>query len=89
MESEYEYFDKAKRLASETYLGGISDDDPIYIEPSEMYVVWFCKTLQNWKALVSTDKVKDHYFEITYNGDKKETYVDTYIKVNNEAVPDQ
>ena len=25
------------------------------ILPEDCYVVWFCKTLQNWKALVSTN----------------------------------
>lgn len=28
------------------------------LEPSDMYVVWFCKTLQNWKALVSGVYIK-------------------------------
>lgn len=57
----------------------------------ELYLVWFSKTLQNWKALVSTDALDDHqvfkgsYFEVTYNGDKNETYVDHYIKVDNVA----
>lgn len=57
----------------------------------DLYVVWFSKTLQNWKALVSTDAfdefedLKGSYFEVTYNGDKNETYVDLYIKVDNVA----
>ena len=49
----------------------------------EMYIVWFCKTLQNWKALVSTDVINGVYWEVTHNGDKNETYVDMYTKTNN------
>lgn len=49
------------------------------IAPCDMYIVWFCKTLQNWKALVSGVHIKE-YIEITYNGDKKEIYVDVYKK---------
>ena len=57
------------------------------LEPSDMYVVWFCKTLQNWKALVSGVYIKK-YVEVTYNGDKGETYVDVYQKVGNQCLKD-
>jgi hypothetical protein len=54
----------------------------------DIYIVWFCKTLQNWKALLSTDVITTGvYFEVTYNGDKNEMYLDHYTKVYNEAVP--
>ena len=52
----------------------------------EMYIVWFCKTLQNWKALVSTDVINGVYWEVTHNGDKNETYVDTYTKSSNLCI---
>lgn len=57
------------------------------LEPSDMYVVWFCKTLQNWKALVSGVYI-NKYIEVTYNGDKGETYVDVYNKTYNACVKD-
>jgi len=58
-------------------------------EPDELYIVWFCKVLGNWKALISTDAVSGMYWEVTYNGAKKETYVDTYRKAFNDCVPDR
>ncbi|MGN9136033.1 DUF6275 family protein [Clostridium sp. HCP1S3_B4] len=54
--------------------------------PDEVYVVWSCKTLQNKKAILSTDLVNGILFEITYNGDKDETYVDVYKKEKNYVV---
>ena len=57
------------------------------ITPEDMYIVWFCKTLQNWKALVSGVHVKE-YIEITYNGDRQEAYVDVYQKVCDECIKD-
>lgn len=51
-----------------------------------VFIVWFCKTLQNWKALVSTT-VGGMYYEITHNGDKNETYVDVYTKFENFKLP--
>jgi hypothetical protein len=54
----------------------------------DVYLVWFCKTLQNWKALISTTLPDGMYYEVTYNGDKRETYIDAYKKFNNICVPD-
>lgn len=54
----------------------------IYIE--DTFVVWACKTLQNYKALLSTDVSGDGiYVEYTYNGDKGELYEDVYTKTQN------
>ena len=55
----------------------------ILLYDKEIYVVWSCKTLQNNKALISTDIHDGLYFEITYNGDKKEAYLDVYRKQKN------
>lgn len=52
----------------------------------DVYIVWFCKTLQNWKALASTVVPDGMYYEITHNGDKRETYVDVYKKWENYTV---
>ena len=49
----------------------------------DFYTVWSVKVLQNWKALVSTDVEDGIYVEVTFNGDKNETYVDVYEKVEN------
>lgn len=49
----------------------------------DVFVVWFCKVLQNWKALVSTTLNDGMYYEVTYNGDKEEYYLDAYKKWQN------
>ena len=52
----------------------------------DVYVVWLCKTLQNNKALLSTTLPGGMYFEVTYNGDKKELYFDAYRKLENRCI---
>lgn len=53
------------------------------VHPEGVYVVWYCKTLQNVKALLSTDVPDGMYYETTYNGDKNEMYFDAYKKADN------
>ncbi len=52
----------------------------------DVYTVWKCKTLQNWKYLLSSTLPDGMYYELTYNGDKKEWYLDAYKKVENKVV---
>lgn len=58
----------------------------ININESDVYVVWFSKTLQNAKALLSTKLADGMYYEVTYNGNKDEIYFDAYKKVENIRV---
>ena len=60
--------------------------DGVQITPDNVYVVWFCKTLQNWKALVSTTLTDGMYYEITHNGDTGESYIDAYKKWENYTI---
>ena len=52
-----------------------------------VYLVWVCKALQNNKALLATTKPDGMSFEVTYNGDKNEMYLDAYSKVENVLIP--
>lgn len=60
--------------------------DKKYITSKDVYIVWFSKTLQNFKALVSTNVSDGMYYELTYNGDKKELYLDAYKKWENRCI---
>jgi len=52
----------------------------------DVYMVWYCKTLQNWKSLISTTINDGMYYELTLNGDKNEIYLDVYKKFENRVI---
>jgi hypothetical protein len=56
------------------------------ITKDNVFVVWQCKTLHNNKALLSTTVSDGMYYELTYNGDKKELYFDAYKKWENKCI---
>lgn len=60
--------------------------DNVNISPDDVYIVWYCKTLQNWKALASTKIPDGMYYELTLNGDKLELYLDAYKKWDNICI---
>lgn len=61
--------------------------DPSQPTPAfEVYVVWFAKTLTNWKAMVSSSLPDGMYYELTYNGAKAELYLDAYRRTENVVI---
>ena len=51
-----------------------------------LYIVWKSKVLQNWKYLISSTLPDGMYYELTYNGDKEEWYLDAYKKFDNQCI---
>lgn len=64
----------------------IDKTDRAEILTDDVFIVWQVKALQNWKALVSTTLFDGMYYEITYNGDKGEAYIDCYKKWENFVI---
>lgn len=83
-----DFQDKAKRIVHDFAAKRFDKTDDVKFTIDDVYVVWFSKTLQNWKALLSTTLPDLMYYEVTYNGDKKETYVDAYKKFDNVCIKD-
>ena len=63
-----------------------STDKNGIITEDNVFFVWGVKVLQNNKALLSTNISDGMYYECTFNGDKKEVYVDAYKKWKNFVV---
>ena len=61
----------------------VAEDTGVNIE--DVFIVWISKILQNNKAMLSTTMKGSPYYEITYNGDKDEFYIDKYMKESNRV----
>ena len=76
----------AKKIVLDYANEHIDKSDNVQIAMDNVFIVWLCKTLQNWKALVSTTIPDGMYYEVTFNGDKKEVYLDAYKKFENRKI---
>lgn len=81
---------KARYLVAKAINESCDRPENEHLREDEVFIVWFCKTLQNWKAICSTTRQLDRIglYEVTYNGDKQEAYVDAYKKLFNVCIYD-
>lgn len=82
-----EKFEKVVKAVVTKYINERLDkSDGKKITEDDVFIVWSCKTLQNNKALASTTLSDGMYYELTYNGDKDELYLDAYKKWENICI---
>ena len=81
-----EFINKAKYIVAKYTNENILKPEQGLISENEVFVAWYAKVLQNHKALLATLIEGDqHYYEVTYNGDKKQLYLDVYDKQENKS----
>lgn len=80
------FLNLCKKIVVDYFNSHSDKTDKAEITENNVFIVWICKTLQNNKALVSTTISDGMYYEITYNGDKNEIYLDAYKKWENKKI---
>ena len=78
--------EEAKKIVKDYVKEHLDKSDENNSEEFDVYVVWQSKALQNWKFMISTSLRDGMYYELTYNGDKKEWYLDAYKKFENRVI---
>lgn len=80
-------FEKVVKAVVTKYINERLDkSDGKEITEYDVFIVWSCKTPQSNKALASTTLSDGMYYELTYNGDKDELYLDAYKKWGNMCI---
>ena len=82
--TDVKFFEFSKNVVRDYVINHLDKSDTV---PNfDVYIVWYCKTLQNWKALLCTTLFDGMYYELTVNGDKDEAYLDAYKKWDNNCI---
>lgn len=63
-------------------------DTHVSVSIDDVYVVWACYILGNFKCLISTTLPDGMYYEVTYDRVRSCTYVDAYKKFDNVRIVD-
>ena len=84
--NEKEFVALVKKTVADYANQNLDKTDGKKITEDDVFIVWMCKTLQNSKAMVSTTLFDGMYYELTYNGDKKQLYLDAYKKWENKCI---
>lgn len=79
-------FTKMRKAVYDYVVSHLDVTDEVAITIDDVYLVWGVKTLQNWKAMISTTLPDGMYYECTYNGDTDELYIDAYKKFENKVI---
>ena len=84
--SSENFIDVCKKNIVDYFNNRSDKTDKFEITKDDVFVVWYSKTLQNHKALLSTTVSDGMYYELTFNGDKEELYMDAYKKWENRCI---
>lgn len=78
------FLNKCKELVKDYIIEHLDKSD---VTPEfDVFIVWYAKELQNFKALLSTTLYDGMYYELTYDGDAKSIYLDAYKKFENRVI---
>ena len=83
MMNSYDFMKLAKYKIADYMDDRLNHFDPLF-RIEDVHTVWQCKTLQNHKGVFCTLAPDMLLFEVTYNGDKNEMYLDVYDKILNK-----
>lgn len=86
MSDSYKFQVICKNIIIDYFNNSVDKTDNKKIGIEDVYVVWMCKALNNSKALLSTNVSDGMYYELTYNGEKDEIYLDAYKKRENKVI---
>lgn len=84
--TEKDFTELVRKTVAEYTNEHLDKADGKQITEDDVFIVWECKTLQNNKAMASTTLFDGMYYELTFNGDKNELYLDAYKKWENRCI---
>lgn len=81
-----EFINSAKFYVNQMVKESFDPTDNIQFSMDDIYVVSHSYILGNQKALISTTLPDGKYYEVTYNAEKEEMYVDCYVRLKQNVI---
>ena len=81
-----EFQEFARQTVADYWNEHNDNTNDITITAEDVFLTWYAKELQNQKAMLATNQPDGTYFELTWNGDKGEAYLDVYKKWENRVI---
>lgn len=78
--------EEAKKIVKDYAKEHLDKSDENGSEEFDVYVVWQVKALQNWKFMITTSLRDGMYYELTFDGENREWYLDAYKKFENRVI---
>jgi hypothetical protein len=75
-------FVKAKRLICKNYNESRDKDRVPALTPELVSIIWFSGSQNNWKAVGQSHLVHGIRFEVAYNRQHAQAFIDVYRKIN-------
>lgn len=82
-----QFEEMAKAAVAGYYNELVREEGQDEITEEQVIIVWGAKILQNNKAMLITETKDKNYYEVTYNGERDEFYLDWYAKADNILIP--
>jgi hypothetical protein len=88
MQTSYDKIERIRLLVAQAHNRNVPEGEYLISPTDDVQLVWFSYILGGFKAMCITTAPDQKYYEVTYNKEKQETYVDVYTKLENLAVTD-
>lgn len=86
MKNRFDFIKESKDIVRNYAYKHLDVTDNIEKQDFDVYVVWYAYELGNQKAMISTSLLDGMYYEVTYNINKNEIYLDAYKKFENKVI---
>ena len=86
MKGYIEFSEFARQVVADYWNEKSDTTNEVSITIDDVFLTWYAKELQNQKAMLATNQPDGTYFEVTWNGDEGEAYLDVYKKWENRVI---
>lgn len=82
-----EWVEIAKKAVLDNYNTARDESHAPELQATDLYIVWYCRTLQNWQAIITSPVARRLYWIVIFNSYRNEVYLNVHQKINSVKIP--